>query len=77
MEQGSRKSSPSALSQINRRKSTGEEEVFTIFFLHTRGGKMDLLIWLCGCILAFLLPSGAKTEEVGKFDTFAARLDVS
>lgn len=31
---------------------------------------MDLFVWLCGCLLAFLLPSAANTEEGGKFDTF-------
>lgn len=32
---------------------------------------MDLHIWLCGCLLAFLSPSAAKAEEGGEFDTFA------
>lgn len=44
-----------------------------MIFLHTRGEKMDLFIWLCGCLLAFLLPPSVKAEEEGKFDTFAAR----
>lgn len=52
-------------------KTTAEEK--GCFFLHIQREKMDLFIWLCGCLLAFLLPSAVKTEEGGKFDTFAAR----
>lgn len=48
-----------------------------MIFLHIRRGKMDLFIWLCGCLLAFLLPQAAKAEEGGKFDTFAARFNSS
>lgn len=43
------------------------------FSPHPRGEKkMDLFIWLCGCLLAFLSPSAAKAEEGGEFDTFFA-----
>lgn len=28
---------------------------------------MDLLAWLCGCLLAALLPAAASTEEGGEF----------
>lgn len=28
---------------------------------------MDVPAWLTGCMLAFLLPSGAKTSKGGKF----------
>lgn len=38
---------------------------------------MDLLIWLCGCTLALLLPSAVKAAEGGKFDNVAARLKPS
>lgn len=40
------------------------------FFLHVKGKKMDLFVWLLGCLLAFLCSSGVKGEEGGKFDTF-------
>lgn len=52
-------------------KTTEEEKRW--FFSTIRAKKMDLFIWLCGCLLAFLLPSAVKAEEGGKFDTFAAR----
>lgn len=60
-----------ALSDIYRIKPQRSRRV--AFFLHIQREKMDLFIWLCGCLLAFLLPSAVKTEEKGKFDTFAAR----
>lgn len=44
-----------------------------VFPSTSKGKKMDLFMWLCGCLLAFLSPSAVKAEEGGKFDTFAAR----
>lgn len=44
-----------------------------VFSSTSKGKKMDLFIWICGCLLAFLSPSAVKAEEGGKFDTFAAR----
>lgn len=38
---------------------------------------MDLFVWLCGCILALLLPSAVKAGEGGKFDAVAVRLNPS
>lgn len=54
-------------------KKTTAEEKGVFFFLHIQEKKMDLFIWLCGCLLALLLPAAVITEEGGKFDTFAAR----
>lgn len=51
-------------------KTTEEEKRW---FSTSEGEKMDLFVWLCGCLLAFILPSAVKAEEGGKFDTFAAR----
>lgn len=34
---------------------------------------MDLFIWLCGCLLAVLLPSAVRADEGGEFDTCSTR----
>lgn len=55
-------------------ENKGVTEEQRCFFYTSKGKKkMDLFIWLCGCLLALLWPSAVKAEEGGKFDTFAGR----
>lgn len=55
--------------QNRRQKKCRESPLPSI----TRELKMDLFIWLCGCVLALLSPPAVTAEEGGRFDTLAAR----
>lgn len=59
---------PSIAAKTQNKSIAGQKGVF--FFLHVKGKKMDLFVWLLGCLLAFLWSSSVKGEEGGKFDTF-------